>query len=44
PILIYDRFASFGLANAQPIAVIFILICLTIFFLFFLLTNKKSAR
>jgi len=41
PILIYDRFASFGLAYARPVAVIFVLICLTVFLFFYLLTNKK---
>ncbi len=42
PILIYDRFTAFGLANAKPIALIFIIICLLIFLAFFLITNKKS--
>ncbi len=41
PILIYDRFSSFGLAYARPIAAIFIVICLIIFLFFYLITNKK---
>ena len=41
PILIYDRFTAFGLENAKPIALIFIIICLIIFLAFFLMTNKK---
>jgi molybdate/tungstate transport system permease protein len=41
PILIYDRFTSFGLANARPIAVIFILVCLSIFFITYLFSNRK---
>jgi molybdate/tungstate transport system permease protein len=41
PILIYDRFTSFGLTYARPVAVIFVLICLTVFLFFYLLTNKK---
>lgn len=42
PILIYDRFTAFGLANSKPIALIFIIICLIVFLAFFLLTNKKQ--
>lgn len=41
PILIYDRFTSYGLTYARPVAVIFVLICLTVFLFFYLLTNKK---
>ncbi len=44
PILIYDRFTSFGLAYARPVAVIFVLICLTVFLFFYLLTNKKRRE
>jgi molybdate/tungstate transport system permease protein len=43
PILIYDRFTSLGLSNARPIAIIYILICLMIFFLFWLYSNKKGT-
>ncbi len=42
PILIYDRFTSFGLAYAKPVAAIFIVICLVVFLFFYLLTNRKS--
>ncbi|MFW5707921.1 MAG: ABC transporter permease [Bacteroidota bacterium] len=31
PVLIWERFASFGLAYARPVAAIFIIICLSIF-------------
>jgi molybdate/tungstate transport system permease protein len=41
PILIYDRFVSYGLANARPVAVIFVIICLSVFLTFYLLTNKR---
>lgn len=41
PILIYDRFTSFGLDYARPVAVIFVLICLAVFLVFYLLANKK---
>lgn len=44
PILIYDRFTSFGLSNARPIAAIYILICLLIFFLFWIYSNKKNGK
>jgi len=43
PILIYERFNSFGLQYARPVAVIFILICLAFFLLFRLLVKKKYA-
>jgi molybdate/tungstate transport system permease protein len=41
PILIYDRFVSYGLAYARPVAVIFVIICLSVFLTFYLLTNKR---
>ncbi len=31
PVLIYERFAAYGLKYAQPVAVLFILICLLVF-------------
>lgn len=42
PILIWERFASFGLAYARPVAAIFILICLTIFITMRLLTKTSD--
>lgn len=42
PIMIYDRFQSFGLNYAIPVAVLFILICLVIFIALRLLTNEKK--
>jgi molybdate/tungstate transport system permease protein len=44
PILIYDRFVKFGLSYARPVAVIFVAICLVIFLLFYLITNKKKRE
>ena len=44
PVLIYERFTEFGLSYAQPIAVIFILICLLVFILLRLLSVKKTER
>ncbi len=41
PILIYDRFTSYGLNYARPVAVIFVLICLAVFLIFYLMVNKK---
>jgi len=44
PILIYERFTSFGLKYAQPVSVIFILVVLVFFLILRLLlsTTKKS--
>jgi molybdate/tungstate transport system permease protein len=44
PILIYDRFTSYGLDYARPVAVIFVLICLAVFLVFYLLANKKKTE
>lgn len=48
PVLIFERFGSFGLAYTRPVAVVFILICLFAFVLFRLLSkqnsNKKSTQ
>lgn len=41
PVLIYERFNSFGLAYARPVSVIFILVSLSFFILLRLLSNKK---
>jgi molybdate/tungstate transport system permease protein len=41
PVLIFERFTEFGLSYAQPVAVIFILICLLVFILLRLLSVKK---
>lgn len=42
PILIYDRFVSYGLENSRAVAVVFVTICLLIFMIFYLLTNKRK--
>lgn len=42
PILIYDRFVSFGLENSRAVAVVFVSVCLLIFMVFYLLTNKRK--
>lgn len=42
PVLIFDRFNSFGLSSARPISVIFILICLLVFIALRYLANRKS--
>ena len=39
PVLIYERFTSFGLKYARPVAVLFILVCL-----FFFITLRLLAR
>lgn len=42
PVLIWERFASFGLAYARPVAAIFVAICLAIFVAMRLLSRNKS--
>lgn len=45
PVMIFERFNTYGLKYARPVAVLFILICLTIFILLRLLSdNKKHDR
>jgi molybdate/tungstate transport system permease protein len=41
PVLIWERFASFGLTWARPIAAIFIIICILIFTVMRILTQKN---
>ena len=41
PVLIFDRFQSFGLAYARPVAVLFVGICLVVFIGLRLLGRKK---
>jgi molybdate/tungstate transport system permease protein len=41
PVLIWERFASFGLAWARPVAAVFILICLLVFVVMRVLTQKS---
>ena len=42
-VLIYDRFTAYGLKYAQPVAVLFIIVCLLIFILFRLLSGNKKG-
>lgn len=42
PVLIFDRFNSFGLKYAQPVAVLFIVVSLSIFILFRFLSSSKK--
>ena len=42
PVLIYDRFSSFGLSYARPAAVLFIIVALGVFTLLRLLSDRKS--
>ncbi len=44
PVMIYERFGSFGLKYARPISVLFILICLIFFILLRALTKEKEHR
>lgn len=42
PVMIYERFGSFGLKYSRPVAVLFILVCLVFFSIFRLLVRKKE--
>ena len=44
PVLIFERFGSFGLDYARPVAVLFILVSLVFFILLRLLSKKPYAR
>lgn len=44
PVMIYERFGSFGLKYARPISVVFILVCLVFFILLRALTKEKEHR
>ena len=43
PVMIFDRFASYGLEASRPIALIFIVIALIVFVLIRLITRKSFA-
>lgn len=44
PVLIYERFTSFGLAYARPVAVVFITISLLIFIMLRFIPNHETKR
>lgn len=44
PVLIYQRFTSFGMDNARPLSVIFIVICLLFFVGLRMIALKKESR
>lgn len=41
PVLIWERFTSFGLAYARPVAAIFVVVCLTVFVAMRVLSGKS---
>jgi molybdate/tungstate transport system permease protein len=43
PVLIYDRFSSFGLSYARPAAVLFIVVALVVFTLLRLLSERRKT-
>ncbi len=43
-VLIYDRFNTFGLKYAQPVSVLFIIVCIIIFILFRTLSGKARNK
>ncbi|MBM3404546.1 MAG: ABC transporter permease subunit [Bacteroidetes bacterium] len=44
PVLIFERFGTFGLKYARPVAVIFIIVSLIVFILLRLLANKQKTN
>ncbi len=42
PVMIYERFTAFGLKYAQPLAVLFILVCLVFFLILRMLTRENG--
>ncbi len=42
PILIWERFTSFGLSYARPVAAIFIMVCMAVFVLMRFMSGKKT--
>jgi molybdate/tungstate transport system permease protein len=44
PVLIYERFSSFGLKYAQTVSVVFIIVCLVFFMLLRSLAKEKKSR
>jgi len=44
PVLIYERFSTFGLSYARPVSVIFIIVCLLFFVLLRILTNNTDKK
>ncbi|HEY66847.1 MAG TPA: ABC transporter permease [Thermoflexia bacterium] len=44
PVLLYERFESFGLRYARPVATLMILICLAVFVALRMVAGRKGAR
>ena len=42
PVMIFERFGAYGLKYARPVAVIFIAVCLVLFFILRLLARERS--
>ncbi len=42
PVLIFEKFSSFGLEHSRPIAAVFMLVTLSVFVLLRIITNKKQ--
>lgn len=43
PVLIFERFTSYGLKYSVPAAVVFVTVCLTLFIIFRMVKKKKNA-
>ncbi|MHC4524787.1 MAG: ABC transporter permease, partial [Planctomycetota bacterium] len=44
PVMVFQRFNDYGLRHARSVAVLLILICVSLFFLFRLLSNWKGQK
>lgn len=44
PVMIYERFTSFGLDSSRSVAVIFLAVCLAVFLILRLLASEKNAK
>lgn len=42
PVMIFERFGAFGLKYARPVALIFIAVCLVVFIILRMLSQKKQ--
>jgi molybdate/tungstate transport system permease protein len=42
PVMIYERFGTFGLKYAQPVAVIFVFVSLMFFVVLRMITDRKT--
>ena len=44
PVMIYERFSSFGLTYARPLSLLFVLVALVIFVLFRMISIERKVK